>query len=108
MKPKKSLPDSAKLDYLTIPEFDKVPKYMKGTYAIYSKLAWLSQCGLIHNFYWLGRLSYEGVSSAIDEFNKALETKYNFYLKGFQAMASIKDKNTYTVRLKVFICLSSH
>lgn len=42
-------------------------------------------------------MTYDTVTTCIDEFNSALEKKYDFYLKGFQAMASIKDKNLYKV-----------
>ena len=57
-----------KLAYLTVQEFQSVPKYMKG------------------------RFTYDAFNQVVDEFNNALETKYEFLRKGFQAMASIQDK----------------
>ena len=66
-----TLPQNAKIGYLTTHEFESVPKYMKG------------------------RLNYESINSLIDEFNAALEKKYNFYLKGFQAMASAAEKKKF-------------
>ena len=46
----------------------------------------------------IGRLQYDQINTSIDEFNDALEEKYNFLMKGFQAMASIKDKKKYKVK----------
>ena len=57
-----------KLAYLTVQEFQGVPKYMKGGF------------------------TYDAFNQIVDEFNNALETKYEFLRKGFQAMASIQDK----------------
>merc|ERR1711894_750426 len=42
-----------------------------------------------------GRLQYETINSSIVEFNDALEAKYNFLHKGFQAMASIQEKKMF-------------
>ncbi|TRY70394.1 hypothetical protein TCAL_13201 [Tigriopus californicus] len=59
------------VSYLTLQEFDAIPKYM------------------------LGRLSYEAINQAIDDYNQALKDKYEFYGKGFQSMSSMKDKKRY-------------
>jgi len=67
----KELPYSAKLVHLTEEEYRATPKYMKG------------------------RFSLDSFNSLVDEFNDALKTKYDFYLKGFNAMASIIDKKKY-------------
>ena len=40
-------------------------------------------------------MTYEGLNGCIDEYNLALKTKYDFYLRGFQAMSSIKDKKKF-------------
>jgi len=58
---------------LTLQEFEGIPKYMKG------------------------RLQYSGVNACIEEINAAIKDKYTFYRKGFQAMASIKDKEKFKV-----------
>ena len=42
-----------------------------------------------------GRLNYDGINCAVTELNKTLEEKYTFLGRGFQAMASIKDKKRY-------------
>ena len=39
-----------------------------------------------------GRFTYDMFNQIVDEFNSALEEKYEFMRKGFQAMASIQDK----------------
>ena len=57
-----------RLAYLTVQEFQSVPKYMKG------------------------RFTYDMFNQIVDEYNSALEEKYEFMRKGFQAMASIQDK----------------
>ena len=44
-----------------------------------------------------GRLTYDGLNGCIDEFNSALEKKYNFLMKGFQAMASANAKKRFKV-----------
>jgi len=66
--PPASLP---KVSYLTVQEFESVPKYMKG------------------------RFTYDTFNQVVDEFNNALETKYEFLRKGFQAMASIQEKKRF-------------
>jgi len=60
-----------KLRYLTLPEFEDIPKYMKG------------------------RWSYDGFNCAVDEFNNALNKRYTFLAKGFQAMASVANKKRF-------------
>ena len=55
------------VDYLTVGEFDKVPKYMKG------------------------RLSYDCLTKAVDEFNKCLEDKYVFLAKPLNSLG-LKEK----------------
>jgi len=60
-----------KLAYLTVQEFEGVPKYMKG------------------------RFTYDAFNEVVDEFNSALAAKYDFLRKGFQAMASIHDKKRF-------------
>lgn len=62
-----------KVRHLTLDDFEKIPKYMKG------------------------RLNYDGVNTSIDEFNSALEARYAFLGKGFQAMASMAMKKKYKV-----------
>ena len=64
-----------KVSYLTVQEFQSVPKYMKG------------------------RFTYDTFNQVVDEFNNALETKYEFLRKGFQAMASIQEKKRYIIIL---------
>merc|ERR1712029_1312319 len=60
-----------KLAYLTVQEFEGVPKYMEG------------------------RFTYDAFNEVVDEFNSALAAKYDFLRKGFQAMASIHDKKRF-------------
>ncbi len=60
-----------KVPFLTVAEFDNVPKYMRG------------------------RLTYDAVNAAIEEYNGAVEDKYAFLRRGFQAMGSIKDKKRF-------------
>ena len=50
-----------------------------------------------NSLYYAGRLQYEGINTAIIEFNEAIAEKYNFLQKGFQAMASIQDKKRFKV-----------
>ena len=45
-----------------------------------------------------GRWSYDGVNSAVDEYNNALANRYNFLNKGFQAMASAASKKRFKVK----------
>jgi hypothetical protein len=42
-----------------------------------------------------GRLQYEGINGAVEEFNEAVRNKYSFLRKGFQAMASITEKKRF-------------
>ena len=49
-----------------------------------------------------GRWSYDGVNSAVDEYNNALSNRYNFLNKGFQAMASAASKKRFKVRFGQF------
>ena len=42
-----------------------------------------------------GRLGYDNVNTSIQEFNAALEARYAFLAKGFQAMASMALKKRY-------------
>jgi len=72
MKDDKTSPISF-IPILTLQEFENIPKYMKG------------------------RLQYDGVNGSIEEINAAIKEKYTFYRKGFQAMASIKDKERFKV-----------
>ncbi len=60
-----------KVPFLTVSEFDSVPKYMRG------------------------RMTYDSLNAAVSEYNSALEEKYAFLAKGFQAMGSIKDKKRF-------------
>ena len=55
------------VSYLTVDEFEKVPKYMKG------------------------RLSYETLSQAVDEFNKCLRVKYEFLARPLKELG-LNDK----------------
>ena len=50
--------------------------------------------------YMKGRWSYDGVNSAVDEYNNALSNRYNFLNKGFQAMASAASKKRFKVRFR--------
>ena len=52
---------------------------------------------LNYSQYFAGRLQYEGINTAIIEFNEAISEKYNFLQKGFQTMASIQDKKRFKV-----------
>ena len=45
----------------------------------------------------LGRLTYEGLNSAIEEYNSGLLSKYNFLRKGFPATGSMADKKKFKV-----------
>ena len=47
--------------------------------------------------FYLGRLSYDGLNSAIEEYNVALLSKYNFLKKGFPATGSMADKKKFKV-----------
>ena len=60
-----------KLPYVSVEDFQRVPKYMKG------------------------RLTYDSINNAIDEFNQALMTRYDFLAKGFQAYSSMALKKRY-------------
>ena len=60
-----------KLPYVSVEDFQRVPKYMKG------------------------RLTYDNINNAIDEFNQALTTRYEFLAKGFQAYSSMALKKRY-------------
>jgi len=72
VKKKPSIPAGCpKLAYLTVQEFQGVPKYMKG------------------------RFTYDAFNEVVDEFNTALASKYDFLRRGFQAMASIHDKKRF-------------
>lgn len=68
-----------KIRHLTLDDFEKIPKYMKG------------------------RLNYDAVNTSIDEFNSALDARYSFLGKGFQAMASMAMKKRYKVRNHAFL-----
>merc|ERR1712083_189645 len=59
-KPSKAVP---KIRYLSLDEFASIPKYMKG------------------------RLTYDNLNNSIDEFNAALEARYEFLGRGFQQRA---------------------
>ena len=67
-KPSNTVP---KIRFLSLDEFASIPKYMKG------------------------RLGYDNVNTSIQEFNAALEARYAFLAKGFQAMASMALKKRY-------------
>merc|ERR1719348_911026 len=56
------------VSYLTVDEFEKVPKYMKG------------------------RLSYETLSQAVDEFNKCVTTKYEFLARPLKELGLNEKK----------------
>ena len=67
-KPSNTVP---KIRFLSLDEFASIPKYMKG------------------------RLGYDNVNTSIQELNAALEARYTFLAKGFQAMASMALKKRY-------------
>ena len=75
--PKKPSNTVPKIRFLSLDEFASIPKYMKG------------------------RLGYDNVNTSIQEFNAALEARYAFLAKGFQAMASMALKKRYKVRFSV-------
>ena len=75
--PKKPSNMVPKIRFLSLDEFASIPKYMKG------------------------RLGYDNVNTSIQEFNAALEARYAFLAKGFQAMASMALKKRYKVRFSV-------
>ena len=75
--PKKTSNTVPKIRFLSLDEFASIPKYMKG------------------------RLGYDNVNTSIQEFNAALEARYAFLAKGFQAMASMALKKRYKVRFSV-------
>jgi len=62
-----------KLRYISLDDFSRVPKYMKG------------------------RLSYDAVNQAIEDFNSAVRVRYDFLSKGFQAYSSMAQKKRYKV-----------
>lgn len=70
-EPKKPTNNVPKIRYLSLDDFATIPKYMKG------------------------RLTYDNVNNSIDEFNAALEARYEFLGRGFQAMASMALKKRY-------------
>jgi hypothetical protein len=45
---------------------------------------------------------------AVDEFNSALETKYKFLGKGFQAMASIGEKKKFKASIQEVLYTAAH
>ena len=55
------------VEYLTVQEFDKIPKYMKG------------------------RLNYDSLTLAVKEFNQCLEAKYQFLSQPLNSLG-LKDK----------------
>jgi len=70
-EPKKPSNVVPKIRYLSLDDFASIPKYMKG------------------------RLTYDNLNTSIDEFNAALEARYEFLGRGFQAMASMALKKRY-------------
>lgn len=78
-QPKKISSTIPKIRYLSVEDYDSIPKYMKG------------------------RLSYDAINTAIGEFNDALGARYAFLSKGFQAMASIAMKKRYKVTFSLRI-----
>ncbi|CAB4054674.1 unnamed protein product [Lepeophtheirus salmonis] len=54
-----------------LPEFDSIPAYMKG------------------------RLNYNSLNQALEEFNSVLKTKYTFFNQGFNPNANFKTKTKY-------------
>ena len=44
-----------------------------------------------------GRHTYDNINNSIDEFNAALDARYEFLGRGFQAMASMALKKRYKV-----------
>ena len=44
-----------------------------------------------------GRLSYDAVNQAIEDFNSAVRVRYDFLSKGFQAYSSMAQKKRYKV-----------
>ena len=56
------------VSFLTVEEFDKVPKYMKG------------------------RLSYETLSQAVDEFNNCVSAKYEFLARPLKELGLNEKK----------------
>ena len=91
----KKLPQSALVTYPTTQEFMKIPKYMKGK--IQSLCGFILAKSSICYVDVAGRLTYEGLTTTIDEFNKTLVNKYNFLLQGFKAMSSLANKKKYKV-----------
>ena len=63
------------------------------------KITSYSPTRITNYYFYVGRLQYEGINTAIVEFNEAISDKYNFLQKGFQAMASIQDKKRFKVRI---------
>ena len=75
----KSSSTPPKVPYLTLGQFNSVPKYMKG------------------------RWNYDQINTCIDEFNESMEARYTFLGKGFQPKASIAVKKRFKVRLKISV-----
>ncbi len=63
---------------------------------------------LTDNLFRKGRLRYENMREAVDEFNSALETKYKFLGKGFQAMASIGEKKKFKASIQEVLYTAAH
>jgi hypothetical protein len=59
------------VEFISIPEFDTVPKYMKG------------------------RVQFATMNSAVEEINTALEEKYSFMARTFVNMSTISEKKKY-------------
>ena len=52
-----------------------------------------------------GRHTYDNINNSIDEFNAALDARYEFLGRGFQAMASMALKKRYKVWTSHFFLL---
>lgn len=59
------------VNYLTLAEFESIPKYMKG------------------------RVQYDTLKTAVDDLNSAMETKYTFLARTFANMSSLSEKKRY-------------
>ena len=69
--PKRPKPSIGQVAYLTVAQFDAIPKYMKG------------------------RVTYEGVNAAVEELNVALVEKYTFLGGRMAELPNPKAKKRY-------------
>jgi len=59
------------VEFISIPEFETVPKYMKG------------------------RVQFSTMTSAVEELNAALQNKYSFLARTFAGMTTVSEKKKY-------------